>query len=187
MSPKTHGLVQVYAGTGKGKTTASLGLALRACGAGQRVAIVFFDKGGEHYSERNILEKVGVDWFGYGLDRINPNTNRFRFGVVPDDIECARRGVAKVRALFKKNEHDILILDEINAVVALEMVQESTVERLIDEKPKNLELILTGRTEIVQGKCMRPSYFERADLISEMRLVKHYFYTGVPAREGIDY
>src|SRR5690349_5055584 len=87
-APKSVGLVQLYTGDGKGKTTASLGLALRAVSEGLRVAIVHFDKGGTHYAERRIIgEKFPgqIDLFACGLDRIDPKTNRFRFGVTDED------------------------------------------------------------------------------------------------------
>lgn len=186
MPPKTHGLVQVYTGNGKGKTTAALGLALRARAAGKRVAIVFFDKGGEHYSERKILSSIGVDWFGYGMDRIDPVMNRFRFGVLPEDTVAAEQGIAKAMTLVHAT-YDLLILDEVNTAVALGMVSEKSVERLIEVKPEALELVCTGRTEVAHGTVIRPSYFDRADLMTEMRLEKHYFYSGTPAREGLDY
>lgn len=203
------GLIQIYTGNGKGKTTAALGLAVRARAVGKRVAIVFFDKGGEHYSERKLLGQLGVDWFGYGLDRIDPKTERFRFGVIPDDVAQAQRGITKAKELLLTRSgglqtstdrgdlkvaatsempyYDLLILDEINTTVALGMIPESAVEELIDAKPASTELVLTGRTEVAHGKVVRPSYFDRADLVTEMRLVKHYFYQGTPAREGLDY
>lgn len=199
------GLVQVYTGNGKGKTTAALGLALRARAVGKRVAMVFFDKGGEHYSERKLLQQLGVDWFGYGLDRIDPKTERFRFGVLTEDIAQAAQGIAKARGLLQQFlPYDLLILDEVNTSVALGMIEEHDVESLLDLKPPTTELVLTGRIEVSRatrplhcdGSCMRdgggthehrPSYFDRADLVTEMRLVKHYFYLGTPAREGIDY
>src|SRR3989338_8536506 len=103
MSPLVRGLIQIYTGNGKGKTTAALGLALRARAAGKRVAMVFFDKGGEHYSERKILGELGGDWFAYGLDRIGPKTERFRFGVIPDDVAQAEHGIAKARKLLARS------------------------------------------------------------------------------------
>ena len=240
---RTSGLIQVYTGNGKGKTTAALGLALRARGAGKRVAVVFFDKGGDHYSERKILGQLGVDWFGYGMDRMDPTTNRFRFGVLSKDTAQAEQGIAKAMGLLQQffpiptgavlplppaggarggsceargggggpqPYYDLLILDEINTVVALGMVSEKSVERLIEMKPDALELVLTGRTEVMRESASsrvqnegsntpgRPwpngnehqrwlSYFDRADLITEMRLERHYFYSGVPVRAGLDY
>lgn len=205
MSPEPKGLIQVYTGNGKGKTTAALGLAVRARAAGKRVAIVYFDKGGEHYSERSILGQLGVDWFAYGLDRIDPKTERFRFGVIPEDTAQAEEGIAKAKALLAAAPpYDLVILDEVNTTVALGMLTEQAVEDLIAAKSPDTELVLTGRIEVSRaarplhcdGSCIvgggkahehRPSYFDRADLLTEMRLVKHYFYIGTPARAGIDY
>lgn len=205
-----NSVIQIYTGNGKGKTTAALGLALRARAVGKRVAIVFFDKGGEHCSERKLLASLGIDWFGYGLDRIDPKTERFRFGVLTDDVAQVTAGIMKARELLtdvgaalrgrstgedvtpllrpsRDDPYDLLILDEINTAVALGMISEAAVEELISEKPEVTELVLTGRTEVAHGKVTRPSYFDRADLVTEMRLVKHYFYQGTPAREGFDY
>lgn len=205
MSPEPKGLIQVYTGNGKGKTTAALGLAVRARAAGKRGAIVYFDKGGEHYSERSILGQLGVDWFAYGLDRIDPKTERFRFGVIPEDTAQAEEGIAKAKALLAAAPpYDLVILDEVNTTVALGMLTEQAVEDLIAAKSPDTELVLTGRIEVSRaarplhcdGSCIvgggkahehRPSYFDRADLLTEMRLVKHYFYIGTPARAGIDY
>jgi len=182
-APKSVGLIQVYTGDGKGKTTASLGMALRAVSQGIRVAIVHFDKGGTHYAERGIIgEKFAgqIDLFAYGLDRIDPKTNRFRFGVTDEDKAEAGRGLALVRDIFRKGEHGLVIMDEINCTVALGMLDERDALAVIAEKPAGTELVLTGR----QAPA---SFRELADLVTEMTLVKHYFYKGVPARNGLDY
>ncbi|HSD12057.1 MAG TPA: cob(I)yrinic acid a,c-diamide adenosyltransferase [Patescibacteria group bacterium] len=182
-TPKSSGLIQVYTGDGKGKTTASLGLALRAVSQGVRVAIVHFDKGGTHYAERGIIgEKFPgeIDLFSTGLDRIDPKTNRFRFGVTPEDRAEAERGLAIVRDVFRKGEHGLVIMDEINCTVSLGMLDERDALAVIAEKPPETELVLTGRNA--------PDAFRAlADLVTEMTLVKHYFYKGVPARYGLDY
>ena len=181
--PKSVGLIQVYTGNGKGKTTAALGTALRAVAQGMRVAMVYFDKGGTHYSERTILAKrfVGdVDVWATGLDRIDPINGRFRFGVTADDIAEAERGLAIVRDIFVRGAHQFVVLDEINTTVTLGMLKEADVLAVLASKPEQVELVLTGRN------CP-DSFKELADLVSEVTLVKHYFYHGVPAREGIDF
>lgn len=182
-TPKSKGLIQVYTGDGKGKTTASLGLALRAVSQGTRVAIVHFDKGGTHYAERAVIaEKFPgqIDLFGTGLDRIDPKTNRFRFGVTDEDKAEAERGLVIVREVFRKGEHGLVIMDEINCTVSLGMLAEADALAVIAEKPPETELVLTGRNA--------PAAFrDLADLVTEMTLVKHYFYKGVPARFGLDY
>lgn len=182
-TPRSTGLIQVYTGNGKGKTTASLGLALRAVSQGIRVAIVHFDKGGTHYAERAVIaEKFAgqIDLFGTGLDRIDPKTGRFRFGVTPEDKAEAERGLAIVRDIFRQKHHGLVILDEINCTVSLGMLVEADVLAVIAGKPPETELVLTGRDAPA-------SFRELADLVTEMTLVKHYFYRGVPARFGLDY
>lgn len=182
-TPKSIGLIQVFTGNGKGKTTSALGTAIRAVAKGMKVAIVYFDKGGEHYSERKILAerfKGEIDFWATGLDRIDPVTNRFRFGVTPDDKTEAERGLGLVKEIFAKNEYQLVILDEINTTVSLKMLDEQAVMEVLKSKPERMELILTGRD------CPQ-SFKDLADLVTEMTLVKHYFYHGVPAREGLDY
>ncbi|MEK9152529.1 MAG: cob(I)yrinic acid a,c-diamide adenosyltransferase [Patescibacteria group bacterium] len=181
--PKSRGLLQVYTGNGKGKTTASLGMAIRAAAQGMKVAIIYFDKGGTHYSERRILEqRFGgeIDFWATGLDRIDPINGRFRFGVTADDREEAQRGLEIVQALFDAGSHDLMILDEINTTVSLGMLDEADALDTLALKPDDMEVVLTGRDA-------PESFMEHADLVSEVRLVKHYFYQGVPAREGIDF
>ena len=182
-TPKSVGLIQVYTGDGKGKTTASLGVAVRAVGNGLKVAIVYFDKGGVHYSERKVLEerfKGEIDFFASGLDRIDPVTGRFRFGVLPDDKAEAELGLGIVREIFTKGEHGLVILDEINSTVSLGMLDEAAVLEVLKLKPEKTELVLTGRKAPESFRAM-------ADLVTEMTLVNHYFYRGVPAREGLDF
>ncbi len=174
------GLVQVYTGKGKGKTTAALGTALRAFAQGKKVAIVYFDKGGEHYSERSILDKLGVEYHVTGLDRIDPVTGRFRFGVTDADKAEAERGMVIARALLSSGKYDLLVLDEINVTAALGALDKAKVCELVKAKPASLELIMTGRD------CP-PEFMELADLVTEMTLVKHYFYKGIRAREGLDF
>lgn len=180
--PKSQGLIQVYTGNGKGKTTASLGTAIRAVSKGWKVAIVYFDKGGEHYSERSMITErfPEIEIFPTGLDRIDPKTNKFRFGVTDPDMSEAERGLNIVRDLFNKNQHQLVVLDEINTTTSLGMLDEPAVLDVIKSKPEDMELILTGRD------CPE-SFKELADLVSDVNLVKHYFYHGVPAREGLDY
>ena len=180
---KAVGQIQIYTGDGKGKTTAALGLALRALSQNVRVAIVAFDKGGTHYAERKLLKEKFpdlLDFFATGLDRIDPETNRFRFGVTPEDKAEAERGLQLVRDLFGKNEHGLVILDEINSTVSLGMLAEADTLAVIKSKPPQIELVLTGRNA-------PNSFKDLAGLVTEMTLVKHYFYQGVPARYGLDY
>lgn len=177
------GLLQVLTGNGKGKTTAALGTAIRAVAKEKKVAILYFDKGGEHYSERKILDekfKGEVDWVATGLDRIDPKTGRFRFGVLPEDKVEAERGVGIASELISSGRYDLVVLDEINTTVSLGMLELAPVLELLRSKPKHVEIICTGRNAL-------PELIELADLVTDMSLVKHYFYKGIPAREGLDY
>lgn len=181
-TPKSVGLIQLFTGNGKGKTTAALGTAIRAVANGWKVAIVSFDKGGEHYSERRMFADrfPEIDCFPTGLDRIDSATGTFRFGVTDEDRREAERGLDIVRDLFVKNEHQLLVLDEINTATGLGMLNEADVLAVLASKPDLMELIMTGRN------CPE-SFTHLADLVSDVNLVKHYFYHGVPAREGLDY
>ncbi len=174
------GKVQLYTGKGKGKTTAALGTALRAHANGKKVAFVYFDKGGTHYSEAKILDDLGIEYYRTGLDRINPETGQFRFGVTEEDKAEGKRGLDKVRELMERGDLDVLVCDEINISASLGIISEEDVLELLKLKKPKLELILTGRDAPA-------SLEEAADLVTEMALKKHYFYKGDPAREGLDY
>lgn len=189
MSNKTHnytdgseawGKIQLYTGKGKGKTTAALGTALRAHANGKKVAFVYFDKGGSHYSEQKILDDLGIEYYRTGLDRIDPETGKFRFGVTDEDKAEGKKGLDKAEELITRGDLDVLVLDEVAISTDLGILDEGDVLEVIKKKPKELELIMTGRDA--------PESFElAADLVSEMTLKKHYFYEGDPAREGLDY
>ncbi len=171
-----QGCVQVYTGNGKGKTTASLGLALRASGHGYRVCIVQFMKGGGPYGEHAALSRLAPEVTTHITGRAgwvkkgDPN---------PADIAEAQRGVALVSEAIEKRDYDILILDEINGAVDLGLVAVETVLELLKRRPAQMEMVLTGRN--ADSKILAA-----ADLVTEMREHKHYFASGVPAREGIE-
>ena len=174
------GFIQLFTGNGKGKTTAALGEVLRVVGAEKRAAVIFFDKGGEHYMERMVLEKLGVPWFAFGRDRIDPVTGRFDFTITEEDRQFGKDGLMKAQALVESAEYDLLVLDEVNSSADLGFLSETDVLALLDTKPDHIEIILTGRNA-------PQSFIDRAHLVTEMRLRKHYFYSGVKAREGLDY
>ncbi|MFA6160656.1 MAG: cob(I)yrinic acid a,c-diamide adenosyltransferase [Patescibacteria group bacterium] len=178
-----HRQIQCYTGDGKGKTTAALGLLVRAVGAGLKVAWVAFDKGGDsHYSERRVLKErfPEVDIYVTGLDRIDPESGKFRFGVTEEDKREGERGLRIVQKLFNDNKNDLIVLDEINSSAKLGIVNENDVLELLRHKPANIEVVLTGRNA-------PESFVELADLVSKITMVKHYFYNGVKARRGLDY
>lgn len=168
------GYVQVYTGNGKGKTTASLGLALRAAGAGMKVFIGQFIKE-EECSEHRALERfsdlIEVKRFGLGL-LITKKPGEA-------DIEAAAKGLRAAEEAMLSKLYDVVILDEINVAVYLGLIPIDDVLRLIDEKPAEVELVLTGR--YADEKVIASS-----DLVTEMRDVKHYFEKGVKARRGVE-
>ncbi len=194
-------------------------MALRAAGAGLKVAIVYFDKGGRHYSERKLFKKIGIDpvrgraractpkgpagratsngidYFASGLDRINPKTGRFRFGVTPADIKEAKRGLKAAEKFLASKKYDLIILDEINSTVYLGMLKVGDVLKVISRYSSIEEHKVSGmpassrqKTELVlTGRNAPKEFLKLADLVTEMRIVKHYFYKGARAREGIDF
>jgi cob(I)alamin adenosyltransferase len=170
------GLVQVFTGDGKGKTSAALGTVLRALGCGLKVYIVFFMKGDYPYSEGNILAKL-------------PNVTIARFGsrqfvnpekVKQSEIEQAQEALAAAREAMLSGKYDVVVLDEVNVASGWELVSPDDVLKLIKDKPENVELILTGR-------YADDRLIEQADLVTEMRKVKHPFDKGIMARKGIEY
>jgi cob(I)alamin adenosyltransferase len=181
-APRLH----VYTGDGKGKTTACIGLAVRAVGAGRRVWMIQFDKGfdgeNEHYAERKILRtlpRLRLD--PTGCERIRPD-GTFRFGVTPPDLEEAARGLSLSREAIRSAEHDLVVLDEVLSAQQYRLLSEEDLLGLISlwRREGRCELVLSGRTKL-------PSVLEAADLVTEMRKVKHYYDAGVPAREGIEF
>ncbi|MFC1902689.1 cob(I)yrinic acid a,c-diamide adenosyltransferase [Chloroflexota bacterium] len=172
----SKGLVQVFTGDGKGKTTAALGIAIRALGHGMRVYIAYFMKGDYPYGERKILSKLpNVDFASFGgRDFVYPSD------VTPDAIEQAKQALAAAREVMLSGNYDVVVLDEVNVAVAFKLVELDEVVRLIKDKPKNVELILTGRQA-------DPELVKAADLVTEMLNIKHPYDRGVGARKGIDY
>lgn len=176
-----EGKTQIYTGNGKGKTTAALGLALRAIGHNLKVGIIFFDKGGDYYGERRILDffqDKGLSYKVFGKPRIL-NNNGFRFTNTTEDIQEAQLALDQATMWLNKN-FDILILDEINTTIKAGLLKSTDVVKLIKDKPTSLELILTGRN------CP-DEIMVLADLITEMKDIKHYIKTGQSARKGIEY
>jgi len=173
---KKRGLIQVYTGKGKGKTTAALGLALRAAGAGLKVYIGQFLKGASYnYSELKTLEKIKqikLEQFGQGCF--------IKGAAKSEDKELARGGLKKVKKLMVQGKYDLMILDEINIALKLGLLSLDEVIQLINNKPGRLELVLTGRS--APAKILRI-----ADLVTEMREIKHYYKKSVSARKGIEF
>ncbi len=170
----TLGLIQIYTGAGKGKTTAALGLAMRAAGHNFKIAIIHFMKIW-NYGEVKSLEKLGIDLFRYGttelIDPKNPS---------PIDFDEANKAIEKAEELIERGNYDILILDEINVAIDFNLIPLKRVVDLIDKKPDNLELVLTGRN------CPE-ELIERADLVSRIDEIKHPFQKGLKVRKGIEF
>ncbi len=175
MSPLERGYVQLYTGDGKGKTTASLGLVLRALGQGLRPAVLQFMKADPNWGEIVTLTKLGVPVQQCGLDHWV-----FAGKISDEDRAAAAEGFARARALVESGDYDLVVLDELVTAVFFELVPVSGVLDLIRDKPEQVELVITGRRapeELVAA----------ADLATEMRPLKHYFDAGVQARPGIEF
>jgi cob(I)alamin adenosyltransferase len=176
VSKLEKGLVQVYTGNGKGKTSAAFGLALRALGRGLRVYIVQFMKGGFDYGELHIIDRLpGLELKAFGRGKFVTEKKPERA-----DVELAEEALATAEKVVESGEYDIVILDEVNVALSLELIKTERVLELIRKKPAQIELILTGRNaprEIIQA----------ADLVTEMIEVKHPYNVGFQARKGIEY
>ena len=171
-----RGLVQVYTGDGKGKTSAAFGLALRAIGRGLRIYIIQFIKGGFDYGELYMVDKLPnleLKAFGRG---------RFVMEKPPrkEDINLAQKALQLAKEVVKSGKYDIVTLDEINVALNLKLVNIDETLQLIKNKPKHVELILTGR-------YAPPKLIEAANLVTEMHEIKHPFTQGVKPRKGIEY
>ena len=170
-----QGHVQVYTGDGKGKTTASLGLALRAVGRGLKVCMFQFIKGGGRYGEHLAAEKLAPQLTIIQSGRPGwVNTKD-----ITEDRRVAQEAFARAGELLTSGEFDIFICDEIYGAVAFGLIDVEQVLELISSKPAQTELVLTGRNA-------HERVIEAADLVTEMREIKHYYTAGVPARTGIE-
>ena len=168
------GYVQVYTGNGKGKTTASLGLAVRAAGAGLKVFIIQFMKMGD-YSEIKALKRfsdlITVEQYGLG---------RFVKGKPsPEDIKAGKKGLERAKAIISAGGHDMLIIEEGNVAVMCYLFSADDLLDIINLKPDHMEIVITGR-----GADQK--ILDRADLVTEMKEIKHYYQNGVQARVGIE-
>jgi cob(I)alamin adenosyltransferase len=169
------GLVQIYTGDGKGKTTAALGLSLRAAGRGLKVFIAQFAKG-MFYGELEALKRFApqITLHQYGRKCF------IRDEPAEEDIRLAREGWQEIRDVLKRAEYDLVILDEIGIALHYQLISLEEVRELIRLKPDGVELVLTGRK-------IPEALYEQADLVTEMREIKHYYNAGVQARKGIEF
>jgi cob(I)alamin adenosyltransferase len=173
----SRGLIQVYTGDGKGKTTCALGLALRAVGQGFKAYMVQFMKGRETGEVKAAAARLSPDLtlrpFGRpGLVKLQDPA--------PEDLALVREAWDLARQVILAGEHDLVILDEINLALTFNLVPRAEVLQTLRERPLWVEVVLTGRQA-------PPELIELADLVTEMRPVKHYYAAGVPARRGIEW
>jgi cob(I)alamin adenosyltransferase len=168
------GYVQIYTGNGKGKTTAALGLALRAVGADKKVFFAQFVKG-QIYSEvkalRQYIPSIKIRQYGLDCFIINKPTQA--------DIEAARKGLKEVSDIIMSGEYDVVILDEANIAIFYGLFSADELIRVLRQKPCETEIVITGRYAVTE-------LIEAADLVTEMQEVKHYYNKGVEARTGIE-
>jgi cob(I)alamin adenosyltransferase len=172
--PWSTGYVHVYTGDGKGKTTAALGLALRGIGAGLRVFFAQFVKGmtySEHRALEQFADQLVVRQYGRGCFIVGQPEK--------EDLDAAARGINEVRQVLASGEYDVVVLDEANIATYLSLVPVQSLLDLMELRPEHVELVITGRRADAQ-------VIQRADLVTEMREIKHYYTTGVEARQGIE-
>ena len=176
-----HGYIQVYTGDGKGKTTASLGLAMGALGRCWKVLIIMFTKGGDDYGELNSFMnlspaiKDNLKIIQAGLDRIVYKDNE-----TEDDVREIKKGWELAKKAIKNDEYQLIILDEANIAIDMGILDVDEVVEVLKNKPEEMEIVLTGRNA-------HPKIIEIAHLVSEIKPVKHYWDTGIAARKGIEY
>lgn len=192
----SKGYIQVYTGSGKGKTTAAIGLAIRALGAGKKVIMIQFMKS-PSYSEHDILpgispnfriENVGKPFFIAkegsipleDLEKLKGKIEVFSPGNPPEEyIKLVESGVAMAMEAVSSGDYDLVILDELNVALHFDLVSWDQIESILDAKNDEVELVITGRNA-------PEKLIERADLVTEMREIKHYYSQGVMARKGIE-
>lgn len=176
-----RGYIQIYTGNGKGKTTASLGLAMRALGRNWKVLVIMFTKGGDNYGElasfRNLSPEIqnNLTIEQAGLDRIVYADNKS-----DDDEKEIKHGWEIAKKAIQNNEYQLIILDEINIAIDLEILDIDEVVKILKNKPESMEIVLTGRNA-------HPKAIEIAHLVSRIEPVKHYWDLGISARKGIEF
>jgi cob(I)alamin adenosyltransferase len=174
--PLRQGLVQVFTGDGRGKTSAALGTVVRALGHGLRVFIVAFMKGDYPYGEWDVLAHMpNVRIARFGLTKFTDPAN-----VSLEEKQQAEQALAAGREAMLSGEYDLIVLDEVNIAAAWKLIEPDEVVRLIQNKPSNLELVLTGRKA-------DKKLIELADLVTECVKIKHPYDKGIKARAGVEY
>ena len=176
-----HGYIQVYTGDGKGKTTASLGLAMRALGRCWKVLIIMFMKGGDDYGELNSFRNLSPEItrnltiIQAGSDKIVYQNNK-----TENDENIVKEGWELAKKAIKNDEYNLIILDEANIAIDMGFIDLQEMIAVLKSKPEDMEIVLTGRNA-------RQEIIDIAHLVSEIKPVKHYWDTGIVARKGIEY
>lgn len=176
-----RGYIQVYTGDGKGKTTASLGLTMRALGRGWNVLIIMFTKGGDNYGELFSFKELNPQ-FSKQLTIVQAGLNRIIYADNmndSDELEITN-GWELAKEAAKSGKYQLIVLDEANIAIELGLIDLEDMKNFLKNKPSELEIVLTGRHA-------HPDIIELAHLVSEIRPIKHYWDVGVPARKGIEY
>jgi cob(I)alamin adenosyltransferase len=170
------GCVHIYTGNGKGKTTAALGLALRAAGHGLKTIMVQFMKG-QHYGELDSVKNLGglvtIEQFGH------PQFCRLTDPPDEADVRRAQSAMKRVNEIISRKECNILVLDEVMTAMMFNLITEAQVYEIIRSRPSGMEVVLTGRS-------VNTNLYDAADLVTEMQDIKHYYHKGVQARKGIE-
>jgi cob(I)alamin adenosyltransferase len=169
-------MIEIYTGNGKGKTTAAIGSAFRAIGHGLKVIMIQFMKGQISYGELEAARQLSnftIEQYGRP-EFVNPEN--------PDDedIRLAQDGLTRAKEVIDTHEYDMVILDEINVAVSFGLIKKEEIIELIKSTPADIELILTGR-------YMPEDFIQFADLVSEVREVKHHFQKGTPPKPGVEF
>ncbi len=170
------GLIHIYTGAGKGKTTAALGLAIRACGQGWRVLIIQFMKCNSDYGEVKVINQIpNIDLIQSGLPTFVQKNNPSE-----GDIHLAQEGLTKAQQVVESGKYDLVILDEVNVALDFGLIQLKDVIHLMKKKSEHVELVLTGRHA-------HPELVKLADYVSEILDIKHPYDQGMETRQGIEF
>lgn len=176
-----HGYIQVYTGDGKGKTTASLGLAMRALGRCWKVLIIMFMKGGDDYGELNSFRNLSPE-IARNLTIIQAGSDKivYQNNKTENDENIVKEGWELAKKAIKNDEYNLIILDEANIAIDMGFIDLQEMIAVLKSKPEDMEIVLTGRNA-------RQETIDIAHLVSEIKPVKHYWDTGIVARKGIEY
>ena len=173
---KDLGLLHVYTGAGKGKTTCAFGLALRAWGCGKKVCIIQFLKKGDTYGEVLAVERMdGIELFQYGSGKFVFNKQ-----LRPEDVAEAEKGLKHAKEVLTSGDYDLVVLDEMNIATDFGVLPVEEVIKALDGRGEKVEVVLTGQNA-------HPEIVEKADYVTEMRKIKHPYDQGIMARKGVEY